>query len=129
MGCGMVEIVEITIPGDPLRTLNPNNTCRLHWGQIREAKRTWQFAAYAAWCNAGYPVFRVPVVIQFTLCRVRAVDPDNALSGLQSVVNGLKGNLFPDDSPRWVQYAPVEQITGKEWRGREKIVVRVRALG
>lgn len=63
------------------------------------------------------------VQITFTLYRGRYLDPDNAAGSicLKSVVDALKGKLFPDDSHRHVQYGPIRQEVSREY-GRQPAV-------
>lgn len=74
-----------------------------------------------AWRLDGAPKFTVPVEIQIHVFRKRDLDPDNALAGLKGVIDGITGRalsrragesqegLIPDDSAKWVRYAPVMQ--------------------
>jgi hypothetical protein len=114
------------VAGDPLLELSPNvnpaGSLKNPRGSMMKKWRVggkWRRAAYAAWEAAGEPRYFEPVRIEFTVRRGRVLDPDNALAGLKSLIDGLttrrmqRPGLIPDDSAAWVSWAPIRFVTGK----------------
>lgn len=131
------------INGDPLKVLNPNlnpaGSLRSPRGSMMKKHRlaqAWKKRSFEAWEEAGSPRFREPVEITFTIYRGRKIDPDNALAGLKHLIDGLttrrmgKEGLIPDDSSRWVSYAPIVFVTGKPYADENaKVLVSVSLKG
>jgi hypothetical protein len=121
----------LNIEGDPTE-LSPNAIRRMCVGKRIRLTRAWQARARQAWENAGRPTFTERVQIRFTICRPRRLDADNAAGSVKALLDGLtrKGGRLPegmvwDDSERYVEIVSVTQMTGKLWKGREKVVVGV----
>lgn len=122
----MAEGIEIRIPWDAART-SPNRLNRLLWPARLRITHAAKEAAMIAWRLAGSPVLGVPVVVDWTIRRARLLDDDGAAASLKALRDSLfVGRITPDDSPRWVGTGAVRQETGKRYRGREEVVVRVR---
>jgi len=131
----MSEPFEFEIPGDPL-VLSPNR--RLHHMERARLTADWRARAWFAWVGNGQRQFTSKVRLHFTLRRTTKVDPDNALSSLKSCIDGLCDSfwhaqrsrlaMLPGDGDQWVEYAPVQQITGRCWKGKECVIVRVEPL-
>ena len=121
-------MITITVPFDPMR-LSLNQ--RLHWRARAKLSKLAHQAARVAWICAGSPVIDGPVDVSLIIRRARPIDPINALSGWKSCEDGLFNRrrrgygVVEDDSAEFVRYAPVVFETGKQWKGREEIVVRV----
>lgn len=114
----------ITIPFDPNRaSLNR----RLHWRARKRINDVAKAAASAAYILAGRPRFETPIVVDVLVRRSRVLDDDNALSGLKSARDQLvRCGLAPDDSRKWWKWGEVEFETGKQWKGREEVVLTVK---
>ncbi len=125
----MEPMIRLVVEGD-VQKWSPNQ--RGHW-RVRHARtinahtRVW-----FAWRKAGSPKSLVPVRVNVTIYRGRALDADNAVGSLKNLWDrAFCGNRFPDgaitpdDGPKWVSLGDVRQITGKEWKGREKVVLEV----
>lgn len=128
----MGEPIVITVPWDPQR-LSPNQ--RMHWSTRADLARKAKIAAVLGWARAGKPVIEGPVDVSLLVRRGRSIDPDNALAGCKSVLDALcnrrrsgEGVVEDDDATR-VRYAPVQFEIGKQWRGREEIVVTITPRG
>jgi hypothetical protein len=128
--------VELVIPYDIQRCL-PNVLERLSFTrngsfEAQRRKRDSRAMARLAWLQAGRPTLTPPVVVQVIVRRGRVVDPDSALSACKRIFdavlcanrNGGEG-IVPDDSARYVEYAPVLQTTGKPWAANPVIVLSI----
>jgi len=81
-----------------------------HWAVGARLHNTWAETAFATWAAAGRKQFAaVKVEPHFYLGRIR--DDDNAIGGMafKGILDGLKGNLVPDDDPSHLALLPVRQ--------------------
>jgi hypothetical protein len=119
-------ILTLLVPFD-VQQLSKNQ--RLHWRERARRVKTAREAARLAWLQAGSPVSEVPLCVALTICRPRALDPTNALSGWYACEDALFNHrangygITPDDSARWLSYEPVRFATGARWRGRAEVRV------
>lgn len=119
---------EFTVPGDS-NELSPNRKFRqiAHRNRlVQEWKRKARLCARAD----DPPHFLGKVRITFTIRRGRVVDADNAAGSLalKAIVDALQPDIIPDDGPDYVEFAPVIQDTGKEYRLRPEVHVLVEEL-
>lgn len=118
-----MHICTITIPFDP-QPLAQNK--RGHWSNHHKLQQHSKWLAQRAWEESGCPVVYEPVRVRVTVCRGRTIDPDNCLSGLKHVFDGLfKDAITPDDSDAWVSYEPIKQQSGKQWKFEPQVIVEV----
>jgi hypothetical protein len=128
----MSEIARIVVPWDVQR-LSPNR--RVHFLARAVLVKAARAAAKLAWLDAGSPFMDGPVEVSLIIRRGRPIDPDNALAGAKSILDQLLTiqhggcGMVEDDSAKFVRYAPVQFETGREWIGREEVVVVIRSLG
>ncbi len=121
----MTELTFV-IPFDVSR-LGANETRRMRPGHIRRVKNLAKDAATLIWRAASSPVWNVPVLVDLTIQRAHAMDPDSLIGACKDLIDALfVGRITPDDSERWVRYGQVAQEIAPEWRGREQVVIRVR---
>lgn len=112
-------MIRITVPIDPNLT-SPNH--RLHWGERARRNTRARELARLAWLAAGGPVAAGPVRVSVIIRRERALDPDNAVSCLKPLIDGIfREGVTPDDSARWIAHGAIVQERGKRWRGREEV--------
>lgn len=118
---------EIVVQGDIFKALSPNAIRRLHHFELARRRRDWKGRVRLAWHQAGCPVFSGKVRVQITLRRCRKGDPDNAhAAAYKAVLDSLVAcGCIRDDSERYVELAPVEQLSGICYRGREAVVVQI----
>ena len=119
-----------TVPGDPLQ-LSPNK--RLHPFVRRRLKNEWRAKGWVAWADAGRVRFDVKVRITFTLRRGRSADCDNAAASMKALSDSFvdepgRPGMLVDDGPDYVEYGPIRQESGKQWRERPEVVVFVEAV-
>ena len=113
----------VIIRGDPLNDLSPNKQgiSGRAFAKHRRLVGEWQTEVVKCWEACGKPRFDIPVTVKIEVRRRRVMDPDNALAGLKHIIDGLSTRrlgvpgLFPDDSAKWVEYAPIVQNTGRIW--------------
>ena len=80
-----------------------------HWATKRHERRYWIYYAWATWCEAGYPKFEaVEVTPHFYVRNLRDED-NNGTRAMKAIIDGLKGHLIPDDSPKHLRLARGEQ--------------------
>jgi hypothetical protein len=125
----MAEPIVITVSFDP-QSLSPNQ--RIHWRERARRTKAARALALWKWALAKRPVADGPVEVSLLVRRGRLIDPDGALAGCKPILDGLlsqKRNhgdgVTPDDSAAFVRYLPVEFETGREWQGREQVVVTI----
>ena len=125
----MSRSICFVIPGDS-NELGPNK--RLHWQAERRIKEQWRSKVSVCFllCYGDSGLFFQRARITFTLRRGRLLDPDNAHSSrcLKVLVDVLKAWLFPDDKQACVEYGPIRQETGKQWRLQPEVEVLVEEL-
>lgn len=124
-------MIELVIPGDPL-ALGPNRIRAMTVGHLSRLRKEQAEKSWLAWLAAGRPRVAVKVRMTLTFVRARRCDPDNALAACKGLLDGLtdkrgRQSLLPDDSDRWVEFAPVRFETGRQWKGREAVRVVVEA--
>ena len=104
---------------------------RLHWAKLSRLKDEWFGKAWymgqSARILAGWIVadarFGDRRLVKITLHRQRLLDPDNLVSSIKPVLDGLKKNLIVDYSPQWCELA-VDQVKVKT-RLEERVEVVV----
>jgi len=70
--------------------------------------------AYSAWLFAQRPKFKsVEITPKFYVWALRDEDNNNSL-GIKGAIDGLKGNLMPDDSPKYMKLMPAEQVVDRK---------------
>ena len=127
----MNGVVQIAVPWDVQR-LSPNT--RLHWAFRAARVKQARAATKLAWFDAACPLMNGPVEVSLLIRRGRSIDPDNALAGAKAILDQLLTfkhggcGMVEDDSAAFVRYAPIQFETGKEWIGREEVVITVTLL-
>jgi hypothetical protein len=127
----VADTVTLTVKFDPHR-LSANQ--RIHWRERAKRAKCAKEAARYAWHCAGSPVIDGPVEVSLLVRRGRVIDPDNALGGMKAAIDSLFNasrngyGVTPDDSAEFVRWLPVQFETGKEWLGREEVLVTIRPL-
>lgn len=121
----------IRIPGDIVKDLSPNT--RLHWREKAKRVAAWRERGHLAWLSGERREFPGKVSAEITIRRARAVDPDNALSSCKAAIDSLvrrEGQPGPlrGDTLKDLRIESVEQQTGKEWQGKEEILIYLTAL-
>lgn len=117
----------ILVSYDP-NLLSPNN--RYHWAEKALKIKRARMLAKAAWLHAGAPRFTVPVTCKITICRGRMIDADNALAACKALIDGIfGGNATPDDSAKWVSFAPVEVISDKQFKASPRVMFEISERG
>lgn len=125
MGCEVNA--EITIHYDVNR-LSPNK--RDFWATKAKKIKAARTLAAQAWRDAGALVFSVPVSCEITIYRGRTIDADNALACCKSLIDGIfGGNATPDDSSKWVAFAPVRVISRKQYKDHPHVIFRISEQG
>lgn len=120
------EIARITVPYDVQR-LSPN--LRLHFHERARRTKVARFLARRAWEQAGSPRATGPVRVSLLVRRGRSIDQQNVWCATKSICDGIFcAGLTPDDAPEWVTLGTVTQEPGRQWRGREEVVLIVEAL-
>lgn len=110
----------------------------LHWrAQHRETLKA-RLAGFRAWVDGGCPRLEERVRVSVVVRRARALDPGNLSGAVKGVLDGVlvgvkRGEvkltaLLPDDSARWVESVTCSQETGREWKGREQVIVVVETI-
>jgi hypothetical protein len=108
---------------------------RLHLQERRRREKTAQAAAQLAYFAAGAPQVEGRARVTLLVRRGRTIDPDHLLAAAEPIINALfcrrrQGfGITPDDSARYVEWAPVQQETGDRWKQREEVVIVVTAAG
>lgn len=130
MGVDERIIVRLVVAFDVGR-LTPNKMRGKHWGAIQILTRRAQMAARCVYLQAGSPTWEGPVTVALTVRRGRRLDPDGALGGSKQIIDSLFRRrdlgygLTWDDSAAWLEFAPVRQETGKQWKGKEEVEIVV----
>ncbi len=120
--------IRITVKFDPGRC-SPN--LRLHWADKAARHQAANIAAHCAWHGAGCPTVEGAVTVSLTVRRCRAMDPDNLLAGMKSMLDSLfcrrrhGWGVTEDDSAGFIHYGNICQETGKRWRGREEVEMEI----
>lgn len=122
----------VTIPGDPYAQLSPN--LRLHYRERAKRVAAWRERARLAWLQGERTEYKEKVRLEILVRRARTVDPDNLLAACKGLVDGLvsrpgQPGLLRGDTAKDVEYAPVRMETGKEWKGRECLIIYCRPIG
>jgi uncharacterized protein YbjT (DUF2867 family) len=124
----MGRSVEFTVPGDA-GDLTANQ--RLHWRERARRVQWWREQARLRWWQSGRPAFAGKVRISYTVRRGRRLDADNCAgsSALKAVTDTLVAcGALQGDGTQWVEYAPVQQETGKQWRERPEVIILVEEM-
>lgn len=128
------RVIDLVVLGDPLSQISVNRMRRFaHWAQRSKLVKVWRARAAICWMLARERPFTGKVKVTYTVCRPRRLDPDKALAGLAPLIDGMSHppvgyGVIPDDSSEWVEYAPVEWLTGNEWKGKEEVRVHVEEI-
>jgi hypothetical protein len=121
---GLVEsrCVRFFVPGD-VNEGSPNK--RLHWRQRAELDQRWKEKAALLWRASQEGAFPDRVEISFVVYRGREMDYCNVLGSrcLKALIDGLKGRAFKDDSPRYLRWGTVRQVTGKPYKAHPCVEV------
>jgi len=114
--------VLLVVSGD-VNEGSPNK--RLHWAARAALDQRWQEKAAVAWLMANPPPFTGKAQISFVIYRGRELDHCNVLGSrcLKALIDGFKGRAFEDDSPRYLRWGKVRQVTGKEYRDQPAIEI------
>lgn len=115
--------VWLRVPLPPSKNREPS-----HWTRQRKVKHEWKMYAYQAWLLAGRPRLlgsKVRVTLRFYCYRLRDEDNNNSL-GVKGAIDGLKGSLFTDDSPRFMELAPIEAAVDRK---NQRLEIEVRRVG
>ena len=104
--------VILTLPITPSKNREPQ--C---WQPRMVLKRVWAKNSYDAWLCAGRPKFEAVTILSVFYCWSER-DHDNCIGmAFKGVLDGLKGNLVPDDSPEYLKLlAPECRIDRKRQR-------------
>lgn len=113
----------IMVPWDPQLT-SPNR--RQHFMARARLVREGRENGRLAWLLAERPRATRRITIDAQIYRGASIDDDNAIAGLKCVRDGLCNDaLTPDDSARWVRWGSVQVIAGKQYRGREHVILTI----
>lgn len=86
-------------------------------------KNKWSEIAYEAWLEAQMPKFdRVLVRACFYVWNYRDEDNSQGLA-FKGIIDGLKGHLMPDDSPRYMRLMPDCQAIDRK---NQRLELRIR---
>jgi hypothetical protein len=103
-----------------LKSLPPstNQLERLHWAAKKRMRNALRWELIEAMATGGAPM--PPVLIhphpgrmrvRIKVYRPRLLDPDNAMGGLKVLLDAMRDmGLLKNDSPKWLDLAPPEQI-------------------
>jgi hypothetical protein len=99
------DVLILTLPLPPSK----NDEKKVHWAAKQRNRTRWQTEAMVAWANAGR--------VKFSSCSITPVfyvwgirDDDNCASlAFKAILDGLKGRLVPDDSPKYLALQRPEQ--------------------
>ncbi len=120
-------MLELEIPGD---SNQGSHNKRLHWRSVANIRKKWRQKAFLSaslvWGDA--PPLAGRVRVSFIVRRGRRLDPDNAASSicLKAVLDGIvEAGLLEDDTLLHCERGDVTQETGKEYKLRPSLVVRL----
>lgn len=120
--------VSYRIYGD-VAELSPNK--RFHWRTRHRLEQEWQTKARLAWMETTPRLF-LPgrVRVSFAIYRGRFLDACNlhGSRALKGIIDGLKGQLFADDSPRYLDWGEVTQHADKAHRDNPHVVLVVETV-
>jgi len=96
-----------------------------HWFPQAERRSYWMENAWAAWCQAGYARFEaVEITPHFYVWNLR--DEDNlSTRAMKAIIDGLKGHLIPDDSPKHLRLNRAEQHMDRK---RPRLELHIKAM-
>lgn len=119
--------VTLVLRGD-IAELSPNR--RFIAAQRRRIKNEWKDRALLEWMSLACPWFPGKVRVSFIAYRGRELDHCQLHGSgvLKAAIDGLKGKCFTDDSPRWLEWGTVQQVTGKEHRQCPTLLMRIEAV-
>jgi hypothetical protein len=123
-----VRVISLVIPIDP--NLGSKNRCaRMHRAKRTRIKNDALATARNVWKAAGKPRFTTfPVRVQAIVRRGRVMDEANIIGSTTwaAMIDGIfKDGVTPDDSPRYIQWDRLIQVTGKEWARRPEVVLEI----
>jgi hypothetical protein len=123
--------VAFTIAGDPVAALSPN--LRLHYLERHRRVQDWKGRAWLAWRAAGAVSFAGRVRLSVEIRRGRPADTDNCWASLKACLDGLKSQpgraaLVVDDDAAHLVLGELLVTSGRQWRARPEVLVRVEAL-
>jgi hypothetical protein len=116
----MTNNITITVPVD-VNEANPNRLKSVR--QKIQVRKRHKVAAQWAWVAAGRPVAEaLPVTVNVTIRRGRALDQDNAAASLKATMDGLfKEAITPDDAQKYVLLGTITQEVGKAWKLKPEV--------
>lgn len=105
--------VVLTVP----LTHSKNREGSGHWAGGYKIKKEYAKYAYEAWLCAGMPKFDAANVFPiFYVWSLRDEDNSNGV-GFKGVIDGLKGHMIPDDSPKYLTLGlAMQQLDRKNMR-------------
>lgn len=111
------------LPWDPAPR-SANRTRGRHWSHRHQESTDAEMPALWAYREAGNPCFDFPVDVETLVFRQRAMDDDNALSGLKPLRDQLcRLGLLPDDSGEWWRNAGVWMFAHVSYRQAWSVLV------
>lgn len=124
-------MIEVVIPGDAAE-LSPNR--RLHWRTYANLKKKWRTSARLVGQNlwGGKEPLDGLMQVSYIIRRARRLDPDNAASSgaLKHILDGLvDAGLLVGDTAKHTIRGEVRQETGKQYKGKEEVVVIISPAG
>jgi hypothetical protein len=105
----------------PRATPSLNATRWKHWRVAYREKQLWRTEVRVARIQAGYCNVQAPRRARVTIERYgRALDPDNFVGGLKSLIDSLKQEgLIADDTPEHIELVP------RQFKGKPRTVITV----
>lgn len=102
----------------PALTPSPNTYNGRHWSAYRRHRKDWGWWVRAAVLQARCGALLWPRSrIQVTRTSQRRLDPDNAVSSLKVLIDGLRdAEVIVNDTADHVEIAPVRQVIGRPSR-------------
>lgn len=111
----------LMLPLPPTKNDEPANK----WSR-RDMKNLWAQYAYHCWLAAGKPRFnRVETEFRFFVHNLRDGDNSNSLA-VKGILDGLKGNLMPDDSPKYLKILSEIQTVDRD---NQRLEVHINGIG
>lgn len=140
------EVLRVTVPWDVGKTTQNALRGLGAWRRKAQVTQAARDRGYLAWQAAGCPRLAERVRVRAIVRRGRCLDDGSCWDGAKPVLDGvcvgwlrvhshtdaqgkkkrisdLRRSLLPGDGPKWLRQGEVEQETGKQWVGREEIVL------
>ncbi len=123
-----IVAITLLLPGDVAK-LTPNRLPLNRMARWR-MEQQWKEKAGRAWDEAGLGMFPGRVRLRFTVYRWRRLDQRNIESSLaiKYIEDSLIGKAFPNDTHRWVEHVPVEQVSSLQYRRCPAVSVTLEGL-